>query len=78
MRELRRGDEVTVDRTDGSRVTFAVYASERVAKDGFPTDRVYGDTRGPELRLITCGGRFDTATKHYEDNVVVYAKQVRT
>ena len=45
-------------------------------KDDFPTARVYGDTDQPELRLLTCGGPFDPQTKHYLDNVVVYAKQV--
>jgi hypothetical protein len=24
--------------------------------------------------LITCGGEFDTATGHYEDNVVAHAR----
>ena len=78
LRELKRDDRITVVRTDGSKVSFAVYASERVAKNDFPTSRVYGDTRGPELRVLTCGGRFDPVTKHYEDNIVVYARQVRT
>ena len=27
----------------------------------------------PRLALVTCGGRFDRATRHYTDNVVVYA-----
>jgi hypothetical protein len=36
-------------------------------------DEVYGDTTGPELRLITCGGVFDGNTHHYRDNVIVYA-----
>lgn len=77
LSELRRGDRIAVYRTDGSRVVFAVQAQERVPKNAFPTARVYGATAGPELRLLTCGGRFDPTTKHYEDNVVVYAKQVR-
>ena len=33
-----------------------------------------GQTRAPELRLITCGGPFDQATGHYLDNVVVFAR----
>ena len=76
LRELHEGDRVAVTRTDGTQVVFAVYAVERVAKQAFPTDRVYGDTAGPELRLLTCGGRFDPRTKHYEDNTIVYARQV--
>jgi hypothetical protein len=28
---------------------------------------------GPRLVIMTCGGPFDSATHHYDDNVVVYA-----
>ena len=76
LKDLRKGDEIVVTRTDGSRVEFAVYAWETVPKDEFPTSKVYGDTDGPELRLVTCGGPFDAQTKHYRDNVVVYARLV--
>ena len=37
---------------------------------------VYGDTAGPELRLITCGGDFDDAARSYRDNTVVFARLV--
>ena len=47
-------------------------------KDDFPTLEVYGNTDGPELRLITCGGEFDRGTGHYVDNTVVYASLVAT
>ena len=42
----------------------------------FPTDRVYGPIDYPGLRLITCGGPFDTHDRNYLDNVVVYAVPV--
>jgi len=77
LKELRRGDRIIIGRTDGSTVVFAVHAVERVSKQKFPTARVYGDTPGAELRLLTCGGEFDRKTKHYKDNVVVFARQVR-
>ena len=74
LRELQPGDRVTVTRVDGSAVEFEVYGLETMAKESFPTDRVYGATEGPELRLITCGGGFDETTRSYADNVVVYAR----
>lgn len=52
---------------------FRVASVDRYAKTQFPTDVVYRPTAEPELRLITCGGRFDPRTGHYEDNVVVRA-----
>jgi Sortase domain len=74
LRELRRGDEVVVVRRDGTRARFTVLGSERYPKDEFPTARVYGRTDGPTLRLITCGGGFDSSTGHYVDNTIVYAR----
>jgi sortase family protein len=71
--ELRSGDAITVERVDGSSVRFRVERSGRYPKDRFPTAQVYGSTRAPALRLITCSGTFDRATGHYLDNTVVYA-----
>jgi hypothetical protein len=34
---------------------------------------VYGPTPDAELRLITCGGAFDSTSGHYLNNVVAYA-----
>jgi sortase (surface protein transpeptidase) len=73
LRELRPGDAVVVLRRDGTRARFTVQRSEQYPKDRFPTARVYGQTPGPALRLITCGGEFDDSTGHYLDNTVVYA-----
>ena len=70
------GDRVEVDREDGSTATFEVYDIQTFAKDDFPTLAVYGNTDGPELRLITCGGPFDSGARSYEDNVVVFARLV--
>ena len=48
-------------------------STRKVPKKRFPTNLVYGQTKGPSLRLITCDGRFDRATGHYVDNYVVFA-----
>ncbi len=74
--ELEPGDAISVARRDGSTADFEVTGSQRYAKDDFPTLAVYGNTDGPELRLITCGGSFDAATGHYRDNTVVFARAV--
>ncbi len=73
LRELRRGDEIIVDRRDGTRLVFVVRRVERHAKTRFPTDDVYLPTLEPTLRLVTCTGAFDAATRHYRDNLVVFA-----
>ena len=72
--DLRPGDEVAVERADGSAVRFVVTRVLRVPKAAFPTAEVYGPTADAQLRLVTCGGRFDRAAGGYEDNVVVFAE----
>ena len=74
LSELRPGAKIVVVRSDGSRARFTVQGSERYPKDEFPTARVYGHTDGPTLRLITCGGQFDSSSGHYKDNTIVYAR----
>jgi hypothetical protein len=70
---LRPGNRVEVSRADGRVAVFTVESVERVAKDRFPTRRVYGPLDHAGLRLVTCGGAFDRAARSYRDNVIVYA-----
>jgi hypothetical protein len=75
LSELKAGDEVLIEREDGSRARFLVYRVDKYAKAAFPTEDVYAPTETPELRLITCGGAFGTARAgHYDDNWVVRAR----
>lgn len=73
LRELTRGDKVTVTRTDGSTVVFTVEATEQASKHRFPTKRVYGHVDGAALRLITCGGVLNPRSHSYTDNIIIYA-----
>jgi hypothetical protein len=73
---LAAGDLVEVRRDDGLTAVFAVERTVQYAKDRFPLDEVYGNLDHPGLRLITCGGAFDTDRLEYEDNIVVYATLV--
>jgi LPXTG-site transpeptidase (sortase) family protein len=76
LKQLRKGDKVTVTRKDGSVATFVLDVIQQVPKDAFPTKKVYGDIGFPGLRLITCGGGFDKRTGHYIDNVIAYGHLV--
>ena len=77
LSELHRGDSVFVKRADGTTAEFRVTTVQTYLKDHFPTQTVYGPTPDAELRLITCGGAFDSVTNHYLSNIIVYATQVR-
>jgi len=70
---LKPGDTVSVTRADHSTATFTVTRVASFPKDQFPTLEVYGNTDDAELRLITCGGAFDSAARSYLNNIVVYA-----
>ncbi|MEU6232592.1 class F sortase [Kitasatospora sp. NPDC047058] len=69
---LRRGDTVEVVRKDRRTAVFSIDDVRVFAKKDFPDTLVYGDTDRAELRVITCGGKFDQRTG-YESNTVVFA-----
>jgi sortase family protein len=73
LRELRKGDQIKVERADGSSVRFVVQRTEQYDKQRFPTDEVYYPTLTSALRLVTCGGQFDATTGHYRSNIIVFA-----
>jgi LPXTG-site transpeptidase (sortase) family protein len=73
---LKRGDTVQVTRGNGSVATFEITKLEQIAKSRFPTEKVYGKLAYPGIRLITCGGRFDSSWGHHVDNIIVYGKLV--
>lgn len=72
--DLAAGDEIIVTLADGTALTFAVSGTTQSAKAEFPTAAVYSNVPTPELRLITCGGIFDSSTGHYLDNLIVFAE----
>jgi sortase (surface protein transpeptidase) len=75
LHSLQRGDEILVDRADGTTARFVVTHEGTYRKAAFPSDLVYYPTLQPELRLVTCEGPFDGGTGHYRDNLVVFAAQ---
>ncbi|MBA2767967.1 MAG: class F sortase [Sporichthyaceae bacterium] len=74
---VRAGTRVIVDRADGSSVTFRVTRVELFLRARFPVAKVYLPTLARELRLITCGGRYDRSRGGYQSNVVVFATAER-
>ncbi|MFC7305334.1 class F sortase [Streptomyces monticola] len=72
---LKPGEKVRVTRADGSLAEFTVEDVQVFQRDGFDPLKAYGEREAgrAELRLITCGGTFDRATRSYSSNVVVSA-----
>jgi sortase (surface protein transpeptidase) len=77
LASVARGARIEIRRADGR---TAVYTVDRVRvfdKDKFPDKEVYGPSKRPELRVLTCGGLFRHATG-YTSNVVVFAHLTAT
>jgi len=57
----------------GSEVTYVVSARRRYLKQDLPWRTLFAQGELPRLVLVTCGGDFDSRTRHDTDNVVVIA-----
>lgn len=75
LSESKPGDTVRVTRSDGSVAVFTVDDVRVFSRENFDPVEAYGPHHSDhaELRLITCGGRFDRASGTYTANVVVSA-----
>ena len=78
LAELERGDVVEVLRADHRVAEFKVTKVRSYPKSGFPTRAVFGPLAYAGLRLITCGGDFDSSLHRYSDNVVAFARLTHT
>jgi sortase (surface protein transpeptidase) len=70
---VKQGAQIKITRADHTVAVFTVTAVASYAKSNFPTQKVYGKTTNPQLRIITCGGDFDSSKHSYVSNIVVYA-----
>jgi hypothetical protein len=77
LRELTVGSSILVGRRDGSTVRFIVVARRAYPKGDLPGS-IFDGAGGARLVLVTCGGAFDAQTRHYADNIVVYAVPARS
>jgi hypothetical protein len=71
--QARPGDEVLLTNAAGVSTSYSVVARRTYPKTTLPATEVFASDVRPRLVLITCGGAFDQATRHYADNIVVYA-----
>ncbi len=74
--DLRPGNLVYVTRADHRTAVFQVSSVNLFSQWDFPSKKIYGTTSRPVLRLITCGGEFDTKTHLYLDRTVAFANYV--
>ena len=74
IRALEPGDRVILSSASGRTTAYTVAARRQYPKNALPAGQVFDQDTPSRLVLVTCGGSFDRATRHYSDNVVVYAR----
>jgi hypothetical protein len=72
LKSAQRGDTIRVTTESGRTFAYRVVSVQTMLKENLPTD-IFSRNGRPRLVLVTCGGPFDTAIRHYRDNVVVTA-----
>jgi LPXTG-site transpeptidase (sortase) family protein len=78
LSQLKAGDEVKIERGDGTQLTFAVSSVETVPVGQVDMAKVLNSAQPtkPGLNLITCGGKYNEKTFEFSDRTIVYAVQV--
>ena len=77
LRTVKAGDVVTLSLSSGQTLRYRVAAIAEYHKTELPYAQVLSQSVSPSrLVIITCGGAFDAATRHYRDNLVVYAARI--
>jgi hypothetical protein len=71
LASARPGERIVL-RTSAGPVTYVIVGRRTYLKASLPRS-VFASYGRPRLVVITCGGPFDWTTRHYLDNVVVYA-----
>jgi sortase (surface protein transpeptidase) len=74
--KLSADDQIIVLDEYGHDLRFAVRSVSSVSDNNFPLEKVFADSSGRRLNLITCSGTWDRALKNYSDRLVVYSELI--
>lgn len=77
LASVKRGKKIEARREDGRTAVYTVDRVKVFDKANFPDKEVYGPTKRPEIRVLTCGGLFDRQNG-YTSNVVVFGHLTAT
>ncbi len=76
--DTRVGDRIVVTTLEGDKLQFVVRSVERFAVGKVPIGRVYGGPKKEaQLRLISSAGVYKAAKGGFQQNIVVFADQVK-
>jgi sortase (surface protein transpeptidase) len=77
LKDLKPGDQVQVYDASGDCAVFQVDSSETILKTKLPTEKIWNHTDQAEIRLVTCGGTYNSKTGHFLSNVIVYGHLIK-
>jgi hypothetical protein len=75
LNDLKAGDSFEIIDSRGRASTWMVDATPQTSLKTELPSALWVTTGVPTVALVSCGGPFDTATGHYLDNVIVWARQ---
>lgn len=77
LRNIRIGDSIYVENSDGMKIKFTVKEVRLVDYTNPPLEDIFGNSSEEMLNLITCDGTWDPKTKNYDKRLVVFSERVR-
>lgn len=77
LRNIRIGDSIYVENSDGKKTKFIVKEIRLVDYIDPPLEDIFGKSSGEMLNLITCDGTWDSKTKNYDKRLVVFSERAR-
>lgn len=69
---LKKDDEIEITDDRGNVWTFVVMDTAAYEEGNAPMKRIFGDSRGIHLNLVTCDGTWDTEKQEYAKRFVVF------
>ena len=76
LKQLKKGDLVSVINERGEAIEFAVQSVQTYGKSVAPISMIFGPTNEPRLNLITCAGKYNRRLKEYEERLVVFTNRL--
>lgn len=77
LRNIRIGDSIYVENSDGMKTKFTVKEVRLVDYINPPLEDIFGKSNEEMLNLITCDGTWDPKAKNYDKRLVVFSERVR-
>ena len=75
--ELKIGDDIYVEKKDGTELHFKVTEIQKYPYKNVPLKTLFSRRDLPRLNLITCGGTWVPGERSYDERLVVYTELVR-